>query len=135
MSTIGKAELLQQVISSLRIARETARPTDVRTPTATAARAGAQRRERGPSAAAGREALAGAVRRRLREIDRDDPQRARRALRAVIEAALQSRWGAAMAGDPEFHALVDEVLRQIESEPELRPLVDAALGPLLSSDH
>ena len=72
--------------------------------------------------------------RRLREIDRDDPQRARRALRALIEAALQSRWGVAMAGDPEFHALVDEVLHQIESEPELRPIVDAALGPFLSFD-
>ncbi len=126
---IHKIQLLQQALASLRVARE---------PVRAGAPAAVANGKRGDAAAADRPGprripLDEQIRRRAASIDKDDPQRRRRVLRATLEICLTSEWGDDLAADPAFQALVDRVQQQIESDPSLQPIVDDALASLMTS--
>jgi hypothetical protein len=123
---IPKIQLLQQALASLRVVREPTRPG------AAAEAAPGKREASAPAqqAEAHRMPLDEQIRRRAAAIDKDDPQRRRRLLRATLEICLCAEWGDEMAADPAFQALVDRVQQQIEGDPSLQPVVDDALASL-----
>jgi hypothetical protein len=116
---IDKLHLLQQVLSSLRSARE---PAVAAVPPRRTPRPPHAPGERGMT-------LEQQLRRRIEAIPADDPQRRRRMLRATIESALSAEWGDEMSADPAFHELVDRVVRHLESDPSVQSLVDEAMAP------
>lgn len=124
-----KLHLLQQALTALRV---TGRPE--------AARTGGPRDAAGTRAQAARSqgdpprSLADRIQQQVRAISADDPQRRRRLLRCTLEACLQAEWGDAVADDPAFQALVDQVQQRIENEPSLQPIVDDALASLDNPD-
>lgn len=124
-----KLHLLQQALTALRVSGrpETARTGDPRN--AAGARGQATRSQDGPP-----RSLADRVQQQVRAISPDDPQRRRRRLRCALEACLQAEWGDAVADDPAFQALVDQVQQRIENEPSLQPIVDDALASLTTPD-
>jgi hypothetical protein len=66
----------------------------------------------------------------LAAIDRDDPQRQRRAFRAYLQAVLARECRIDRVEDPAFEALVDRVQDTMEADPRLRKAIVAA-GDLL----
>ena len=124
-----KLHLLQQALSTLRVARqpETTRTGGARD--ATSARSQATRAQEGPP-----RQLADRIQQQIRAISPDDPQRRRRLLRCTLEGCLLAEWGEAMADDPAFQALVDQVQQRIENEPSLQLIVDDALASLTSPE-
>ena len=69
---------------------------------------------------------------RLAGVDREDPRRRHKALRAFIEVRLLAEFGDALVNDPEFQHLVDEVVRAMESSPALQPDIGVAVDQLLA---
>lgn len=69
---------------------------------------------------------------RVRSIDRDDPQRGRKAFRVFLEAVLLSRFGEHLINDSLFHQLVDGVHGALEADPHFNALVRSAIDELLS---
>jgi len=124
---IDKIQLLHRALGSLRVAQEP------QSPAAAPAQGESRARAAPPTGSAG-QALADVVRRRVAAIPADDPQRRRRMLRTVLETCLASEWGNAVAGDPAFHALVDQVQQTIESDASLQSLVDDALASVTSQN-
>lgn len=57
---------------------------------------------------------------RLQGISPDDPERKRKAFRIFLEAVLEKDLGAAFQNNILFSQVVEQVLQQIESDPELR---------------
>lgn len=124
-----KLHLLQQALTALRVQGrpETARTNDTRN--AASARGQSTRSQDGPP-----RSLADRIEQQVRAISPDDPQRRRRLLRCTLEACLQAEWGDAVADDPAFQALVDQVQQRIENEPSLQSIVDDALASLTTPD-
>ena len=118
-----KLHLLQQALAAL---RTTQAPATSRT--GNARRAATPPDQRAPSKDGAPPSLADRIQQQVRAIAADDPQRRRRLLRCTLEACLLAEWGDAVADDPAFHALVDEVQQRIEDEPSLRAVVDEALA-------
>lgn len=58
--------------------------------------------------------------RRLKGVDAADPDRRRKAFRMFMEATLVRELGEALQADPQFPALVDQVLQRMEDDPELQ---------------
>lgn len=71
---------------------------------------------------------------RVRSINRDDPNRGRKAFRAFLEAILLSHLGESLINDPKFYQLVDDVQRSMERDPELLKLIEVASEHLISSN-
>lgn len=124
---IDKTQLLQQVLASLRVAREPGAPGRADAPTVAA-----RGTDSGAAPAHVRHgaSLEQRLRRRIGEIARDDPQRRRKLLRLTIESCLAGEWGEDLSADPAFHALVDQVVQQMDNDPALRPLIDETLSAL-----
>lgn len=70
--------------------------------------------------------------RRLKGIDAADPDRRRKAFRMFMEATLVRELGAQMPGDPQFPALVDQVLERMDADPELKAASMEAADLLLA---
>jgi hypothetical protein len=131
--SIGLANQLAQAIA-LHLAR-------AGTSTGTAAGssvAGAARRSavsggagKDSKATAGRRDLDSLIALRIGAIDRDDPQRGRKAFQVFVEAVLLSRCGERMINNPSFHQLVDAVHGALEADPGTKQLVDRAVAQLL----
>jgi hypothetical protein len=93
-----------------------------------------RRQEAGPNdKAAAQPDLASAVAQRVRSLDPDDPQRARKALRIFLETVLLSELGQELVGDPAFALMVDHVQQQMEIDPELAKASAEAARLLLAS--
>jgi hypothetical protein len=95
---------------------------------------GARASRRGTStsqAAQTREDLATRIARRVAVIDKGDPDRRRKAFRVFLESLMLDEWGAQLLNDPGFHQLVDTVQAQMESNAELRSLMNEASERLL----
>ncbi|WP_343740218.1 hypothetical protein [Delftia tsuruhatensis] len=58
--------------------------------------------------------------RRLKGVDAADPDRRCKAFRMFMEATLVRELGEALQADPQFPALVDQVLQRMEDDPELQ---------------
>lgn len=69
---------------------------------------------------------------RLAGVDREDPRRRHKALRAFIEVRLLAEFGDALVNDPEFQHVVDEVVRTMEASPALQPDIGVAVDQLLA---
>ena len=70
------------------------------------------------------------VRHRILALEPDDPQRQRKVLRLFVEASLVREFGPQLANDASFQLVVDDVMRAMEEEPELRESIDAAVNLL-----
>lgn len=76
--------------------------------------------------------LAGLIALRVGQIERDDPQRGRKALRIFLEAVLLGHFGAQFANDPAFQRMLDDIQLSMEGHPGSRALLDRAIAHLLS---
>jgi hypothetical protein len=122
MTSIGAVD---QLVSLLRtqLAAGAAR-AGVRTPS--------NRQKAGASARGTREpSLSGLIEARVKAIDRDDPQRGRKAFHVFLEAVLLSQFGEALINDPGFYQMVDDVQTALESAPATAPMVKQAIDELL----
>lgn len=129
---IDKAQLLQQVLASLRVPREPAGATRAEAPVPGPARRPGQEASAAPVRRGS--TLGQQLRRRIAAIAPDDPHRRRRVLRVTVEGCLAAEWGGELSADPAFHALVDQVVHHLESDPALQALVDETLGALSVPD-
>jgi hypothetical protein len=77
--------------------------------------------------------LASVVAQRVRTLNPDDPYRARKALRIFLEAVLLSELGQDLVGDPLFADMVDHVIQQMNSDPDLAAASAAAAKLLIES--
>lgn len=78
------------------------------------------------------DALAQSVARKIAAIDRDDPDRQRKAFRAFLESVLVAEWGDSLVHEPGFHQMVDSIQDQMEREPSLAAMIKQAAELLLS---
>lgn len=69
---------------------------------------------------------------RVSALDRDDPDRERKAFRYFLEAALLSELGAGLINDPKFHQLVDIVQQRMQAQPDLLAASQKAARLLLA---
>ena len=69
---------------------------------------------------------------RIKSIERDDPNRGRKAFRVFLESIFLSHFGEQMINDPKFYQLVDDVHMSMETDDATRDLIDAAILHLLS---
>jgi len=85
-----------------------------------------------PTSAESADDVAGLISRRVRSIDPDDPQRARKAFRVFLESVLLSELGDGLINDPGFYQMVDHVQNQMEADPHLAQAIREAAAVLLS---
>ncbi|MGC3998600.1 MAG: hypothetical protein QM767_14515 [Anaeromyxobacter sp.] len=64
-------------------------------------------------------------------IDREDPNRQRKAFRCYLQALLARECGIEDDGAPDFQQLVDRVLETMEGEPQLQAAIQKAGEALL----
>lgn len=89
-------------------------------------------------ARSGGDSLAGLIELRVAQIAADDPHRGRKAFRVFLESVLLQELGGALAADPAFHQLVDDVQGALEADARCAPLVRDAITHLLGGkpvDH
>lgn len=70
--------------------------------------------------------LASVIARRVSAIDPNDPDRPRKAFRVFLESVLLAEFGEALMNDARFFQLVDDVQKQMESEPEIAEAIKEA---------
>lgn len=75
--------------------------------------------------------VAAVVARRVQALDRDDPDRHRKAFRVFLESVLLAEFGPALVNDAGFHRLVDDVQATMQSDRELAAQVREAAVSLL----
>ena len=68
---------------------------------------------------------------RLAVLKRDDPQRARKALRLFIEAVLLDEFGEELILGAEFERLVDRTLVALEGDEAIRQMLNEGVDELL----
>lgn len=78
------------------------------------------------------DALASLIELRVRQLERDDPQRGRKAFRLFLETVLLSQFGSAAGNDPKFYLLVDDVQTAMERNERTKEMMDKAIGHLLA---
>lgn len=69
---------------------------------------------------------------RVRKLERDDPQRGRKAFRLFLETVLLAQFGDNLMNDPKFYLLVDDVHAALERDPRVRQMIDQAVAHLLA---
>jgi hypothetical protein len=89
-------------------------------------------RARTDVAGAASDELAALIELRVRQLDRDDPQRGRKAFRLFLESVLLAQFGSGAGNDPKFHLLVDDVQAAMERSDGMRAMMDQAIGHLLA---
>jgi hypothetical protein len=81
----------------------------------------------GNAPAGDRPDVASLVAQRLKAIDPSDPQRGHKATRIYLESVMLAEFGFGLANDPAFPLMVNEIHRQMTSDPQLaRALTEAA---------
>lgn len=81
--------------------------------------------------AAGAEDVASIVARRVQALDRDDPDRHRKAFRVFLESVLLAQFGPELVNDAGFHRLVDDVQSEMQADRELAVQIRGAAEALL----
>lgn len=69
---------------------------------------------------------------RVSKLERDDPQRGRKAFRIFLEAILLSHFGDHLVNDPQFYQLVDDVQLAMDGDADVAQMVAQAIEHLLS---
>jgi hypothetical protein len=67
---------------------------------------------------------------RIKSLDPDASDYRSRQLRLVIEASLLYQFGSSLMNAPKFQSMVDQILHELESAPQLKRDVDAVLKGL-----
>ena len=70
---------------------------------------------------------------RVKAIGRDDPDRGRKAFRIFLESVLIAELDESLINDPQFYRVVDDVQRQMESDPKVAASIEAAISHLLAA--
>lgn len=70
---------------------------------------------------------------RLAEIALDDPRRRSKVLRAFLESTVLNQLGVELAADPQFGVMLDHVQAQVEADPQLSPVIDAAIEAMTAA--
>lgn len=68
---------------------------------------------------------------RIKQIERDAPNRGKKAFRVFLEAVLLSQLGEHLINDPKFYQLLDDVQGAIENNPATREMAEEASAQLL----
>lgn len=76
--------------------------------------------------------IASSLRKRIRSINPDDPDKERKAFRIFIESMLLQELGMQLINDPQFYDLVDKVHEQMEANNEIADLVRIAVAQLFA---
>jgi hypothetical protein len=84
-----------------------------------------------PAAVYNAQNLNALIRQRLEQIDRNAPNRGKKAFRVFLEAVLLTQLGEEQINDPKFYQLLDDVQEAIENNPQTKGLVDQATAHLL----
>jgi hypothetical protein len=69
---------------------------------------------------------------RVSKLDKDDPQRGRKAFRLFLETVLLAQFGDQLINDPKFYLLVDDVHAALERDPQVEHLIGQAIAHLLA---
>jgi hypothetical protein len=126
MATIGSVDQLVAAIQ----AQLAARTRSTATPAAAISSAPAKRKTH-PGRYA-QQNLGALIELRIARIERDDPQRGRKAFRVFLEAVLLSHLGEGLVADPRFFQLVDDVQAALEGDAECAAMVTSAIDQLLA---
>lgn len=78
--------------------------------------------------------LEGLIGQRIRQIERDAPNRGKKAFRVFLEAVLLSQLGEELINDPKFYQLLDDVQGAIEHNPETRVWLEHASAQLIKEN-
>jgi hypothetical protein len=70
---------------------------------------------------------------RVQSIASEDPQRERKAFGMFLHTVLLARFGEQLINDPGFHQIVEEVHRQMETDPDLVASIRQATKMLLDA--
>jgi hypothetical protein len=76
--------------------------------------------------------IAALVTQRVGVIDPNDPQRERKAFKIFLESVLIAELGEELVNDPAFYAMVEEIQKQMEADPELAASMRTASNLLLN---
>ncbi|MBV8633140.1 MAG: hypothetical protein JO002_01505 [Burkholderiaceae bacterium] len=125
---------VQQIVAVIR--QQIAAPVDKTPNPAASAAATPSRTPRKPSPKTPHEAkqrgIGEMIARRVGAIKKTDPDRGRKAFRIFLESVLINELGENLINDPAFYQMVEDVQRQMESMPEVEPLLREAIGQLLT---
>jgi hypothetical protein len=118
---------LSRTLAVLRQGGKTrAEKTSARTSGNRAAATGTERQARGDKT----EDLRADIARRLRAIDRNDPNRSGTAVRIFIERVLLHELGGQLERSPQFHSIVADVQQAMEQNADVRRELQAMVGEL-----
>lgn len=76
--------------------------------------------------------LSGLIQQRVKQIAQDDPQRGRKAFRVFLEAVLLAHFGEALAHDPKFYQVLDDIQSAMENDAASAVMIQSAIGHLLA---
>ena len=74
--------------------------------------------------------LASLILQRARELQPDAPDFQARMLRLIVEAALLNEFGHALINAPKFQGMVDQVLSELQTSPQLQRDISAVVNGL-----
>jgi len=69
----------------------------------------------------------------IQTIATDDPHFTHKVFRIFLASVLAAEFGSSLRTDPRFMAMVDGVQQQMESDPELTPMIERAVLALTDS--
>jgi len=78
------------------------------------------------------ESLESLIQKKIRRIDKNALDRGKKAFRIFLETILLAHFGENLVNDPAFYQLVDDVQSAMESDPEIKETIDAAVRHLLA---
>lgn len=130
------AALLQQAVAAhaqplMRRARGTSSPSNKASASGQGGASKPGSSEKKPSDD-GSKALGDLIATRAESLDPDASDYRSRQLRLVIEASLLHQFGSSLMNAPKFQSMVDQILHELESAPQLKRDVDAVLKGLSS---
>ena len=78
------------------------------------------------------ESLESLVQKKIKRIDKNAPDRGKKAFRIFLETILLAHFGENLVNDPAFYQMVDDVQSAMESDAEIKEAIDAAVRHLLA---
>jgi hypothetical protein len=73
------------------------------------------------------------VREKIKRIDRNDPNRGKKAFRIFLETILLSQFGEGLINEPSFYQMVDNIQFAMETDSEINEAIVAAVQHLLGN--
>jgi hypothetical protein len=70
---------------------------------------------------------------RVNSLDKDDPQRRKKAFKIFLESTIVAELGTELMNDPRFFQMIEDIYQQMSADSELAILVDQATDILLAA--